>query len=208
MHRTKTRRIGATLALACAMSLAACSTGPVKQAQWVAPELGAQSRLLRTGPVLVVCDFYDAAVRQICQDELMRAVRSQGGDPVTLPASTALLGDRELDGQLFAPANTLGATAVVVMTLTPVASATGSGLSVGLGGFSFGGGGGVGVGLSAPIGGDRVLTTWSANARVNDVKGGRLVWTTSLSATSGDLRTQLQALAGGVASAAQESGLF
>ncbi|RZL63539.1 MAG: hypothetical protein EOP81_12135 [Variovorax sp.] len=64
------------------------------------------------------------------------------------------------------------------------------------------------MGLSAPIGGDRVHTTWAANGRVSDARSGRLVWTTSLSATSGDLRTQLQSLAGGVATAARESGLF
>lgn len=196
-------------ALVCAAALlAACSNAPVRQAQWVAPELGAQSRLLQSGPVLVVCDFYDAAVRQICQDDLVRAVRAKGGNPVTLPAGTALLGDRELDAQLVAPAKTIGAGAVVVLALNPVTSQANSGLSVGLGGFSFGGGGGVGVGFSAPIGGDRLLTTWAGNGRVTDARTGRLVWTTSLSAAPGALEGQLQSLADGVATAAQESGLF
>ena len=196
-----------TLVSAAAL-LVACSNAPVKQAQWVAPELGAQSRLLQSGPVLVLCDFYDAAVRLNCQDELVRAVRARGGNPVTLPVGTALTGDRELDGQLVAPAATIGAGAVLVLGLNPVTSASDSGLSLGFGGFSFGGGGGVGLGLSAPIGGERVLTTWAGNGRVTDVKTGRLVWTTSLSAAPGDLRAQLKSLADGVATAAQESGLF
>ncbi|RYY68848.1 MAG: hypothetical protein EOO24_51565, partial [Comamonadaceae bacterium] len=152
---SKTLKAGALVCAA--VLLAACSNAPVRQAQWVAPDLGAQSRLLQSGPVLVVCDFYDAAVRQICQDDLVRAVRAKGGNPVTLPAGTELFGDRELDAQLVAPAKTIGAGAVVVLALNPVTSQANSGLSVGLGGFSFGGGGGVGVGFSAPIGGDRLL---------------------------------------------------
>ncbi|RZL64680.1 MAG: hypothetical protein EOP81_07725, partial [Variovorax sp.] len=139
------RYIASRLApLACAALLVACSTGPVKQAQWIDPALGAQSGLLRGAPVLVACDFVDTAVRQICQDELVQAVRGQGGNPVIAPAGTVLLGDREPDAQLLASAAAIGARAVVVMTLTPVASAAGSGVSLGLGGFSFGGGSGVG----------------------------------------------------------------
>lgn len=210
MRSATFRNAGFTLALGAILMLSGCSSTPVKQAQWSAPELGAQSRLLQSGPVLVACDFYDAAVRQICLDEMVRAVRAKGGTPVMAPVGTSLMGDREPDAQLVAPAMAVGARTVLVLALTPTASESGSGLSVGLGGFSFGRGSGVGLGFSAPIGGERTGNGWAANARVTDAQSGKLVWTTSLatSSASNDLRAQVQALAAAVADAAQVAGLF
>ncbi len=198
----------AALALAATL-LVACASTPRPEAQWVDPALGAQSRLLQGQKVLVACDAYDAAVRQICQDALFREVLAKGAQPVVLPAGATFMTDRELDGQLVGSAAGLGARAVIVLALTPATASAGSGVSLGIGGFSFGRGGGGGIGLGVPIGGSQVSTGFSANGRVTDARTGRLVWTTSfVAAPSQDLRAQSGALAKSVIDAAQAAGLF
>lgn len=165
--------------------------------------------MLRGAKVLVVCDAYDVAARRICQDQLVRQVGAKGGNPVTLPAGTVLLNDRDLDGQLVDSASALDATAIFTMTLTPATSSVGSGVTLGIGGFSFGRGGGGGVGLSAPIGGGDVSTGFAASGRVTDVRSNRLVWTATLVASpSADLNTQFQDLSRSMLDNAQSAGLF
>lgn len=190
-------------------ALAACSSAPQREAQWIDPALGAQSRFLKGEKILIACDAYDAAVRQICQDQMYREVLAKGATPVIVPAGTMLLNDRELDGQLVAGAQAMGAKAVFTMTLTPATTSAGSGLSLGIGGFSVGSGGGLGVGLSAPIGGGSVSTGFAANGRVTDVRSHRLVWTATLvAAPSANLDAQFATLSRSMLALAQDAGLF
>ena len=190
-------------------ALAGCSSAPQREAQWIDPTVGAQSRFLRGEKTLIACNAYDVAVLRICQDQLYREVLAKGATPVTVPAGTVLLNDRDLDGQLVASAQALGAKAVFTMTLTPATTSAGSGVSLGIGGFSFGRGGGGGVGLSVPVGGGRWATGFAANGRVTDVRNNRLVWTTTLvAAPSDDLDAQLSVLARSMLDSAQNAGLF
>ena len=199
-----------TCALAIALSvLAGCSSAPQQAAQWVDPSIGTQSRMLQGEKVLIACDAYDVAMQRICQDQLYREVLAKGATPVTVPAGTVLVNDRELDGQLMASAQALGARAVFTMTLTPATTNAGPGVSLGIGGFSFGRGGGGGVGLSVPIGGQHSDTGFAANGRVTDVGSNRLVWTATLvAAPSADLGAQFAVLSRSMLDSAQSAGLF
>lgn len=189
--------------------LAGCSTGPKLEAQWIDPAINAQSRMLQGQRVLIACDAYDAALRQICQDQVARGVLARGATPVTVPPGTALIQDRDLDVQLVPTAQSMGARAVLTVTMTPATASAGSGLSVGIGGFSFGGGGGAGVGLSAPIGGGQVTTGFAASGRLTDVRDGRLVWAaTHVASPSANLETQFSGLIQAVLESAQEAGVF
>ncbi|MEJ8852292.1 hypothetical protein [Variovorax rhizosphaerae] len=198
------------IALVVALSaLAGCSSAPQREAQWIDPAIGTQSRLLKGETVLIACDAYDVAVLRICQDQLYREVLAKGAKPVTVPAGTVLLKDRELDGQLVASAQALGARAVLTMTLTPATSSGGSGVSLGIGGFSFGGSGGAGVGLGIPIGVGNPTTGFAANGRVTDVRTNRMVWTATLvAAPSADLNAQFGNLSRSMLDTAQSAGLF
>jgi hypothetical protein len=198
------------VALAVAATLlVGCASTPQPEARWIDPALGAQSRFLQGEKILVACDTYDVALRQVCQDALFREVLAKGAQPITLPAGTAFATDRALDGQLAASASSLGAKAVFVLALTPATSSVGSGVSLGIGGFSFGRSGGGGVGLGLPIGGGQVSTGFSANGRVTDARNGRLVWTSSFQAApSQDVQGQSAALARSVVDAARDAGLF
>lgn len=118
--------------------------------------------MLQGQRVLIGCDSYDAAVRQICQDQLARGVLARGAMPVTVPPCTPFAQDRELDAQLVPTAQSMGARAALTVTLKPATASAGSGLSVGIDGFSFRPGGGAGVGPSAPIGGGQVTTGFAA----------------------------------------------
>jgi hypothetical protein len=204
LRRSALVAAGIVLALA-----AGCTSAPKQEAQWVDPSIGTQSRILQGAKVLVVCDAYDVAVRQICQDQLLREVAAKGANPVTLQPGTVLLNDRELDGQLLESASALGAKAILTMTLTPATAYEGSGVSVGIGGFSFGRGGGAGVGLSAPIGGGGGSTGFAASGRVTDVRNKRLVWSATLVASpSADLNAQFGSLSRALLDNAQNVGLF
>ena len=199
-----------TVPLAIAFTvLVGCSSTPTREAQWTDPGLGSQSGLLRAEKVLVACDTYDAAIRQTCQAALSREVLAKGATPVSVPAGTTLLNDRDLDGQLVASAAALGAKAVFTMTLTPAVTNAGSGLALGLGGFSFGRGGGLGVGLSAPLGGSGIRTGFAANGRVTEVRSNRLVWSaTFVASPNSDIDDQLGALSRSMLDAAVTAGLF
>jgi hypothetical protein len=106
-------------------------------------------------------------------------------------------------------ARAANARAVLVVSVTPSLTDVSPGVSIGLGGFSFGSRGGGGVGISAPIGGGRVTTGFSANGRVTEVASGRLLWTASAAAPpSADLNAQFGALTKTVLDSAQKAGLF
>ena len=191
------------------MSLAGCASSPQREAEWIDPGIGTQSRFLRGEKVLVACDAYDQTLRQICQDRLYRDVLAKGASPVVAPAGTMLLNDRELDGQLVPAAAAVGAKAIFIMSMTPATTNAGSGASLGIGGFSFGGSGGAGVGLGIPIGGGRAGTGFAANGRVTDVRSQRLVWTaTVVAAPSADLESQFDSLSRFMLDSAQGAGLF
>jgi len=92
--------------------------------------------------------------------------------------------------------------AVAVQDVSP-------GFSIGIGGFGFGRHSAAGVGVSAPIGGGRVTSGYSANSRVTDVPSGRLVWTAkATSAPASDVNAQMAELSRAVLGAAEKSGLF
>jgi hypothetical protein len=196
--------------LVAACTLVACSSTPRSGAQWIDPELGAQSHYLRGATILVACDAYDLALLRLCQDALSREVAVRGAQPVTVPEGTVFATDRELDGQLTPVARRLGAKAVLALSLTPEAASSGTGASLGIGGFSFGGGGGGGVGLSLPIGGAGPSATgFTGSGRITDTQGGKLVWAASFAAPpSSDLHAQLNALSRATVNAAQQAGLF
>ncbi len=189
--------------------LAACAGSPQLAAQWTDPQLGAQSGFLRGGRVLVACDAADVTIRQLCQDRLAGEVVARGATPVFAAADTPIAADRAVDGQLLSAARSAGAKAVMVLTIAPALTDASPGFSIGIGGFGFGRSSAVGVGVTAPIGGGRVTTGYSANGRVTDVATGRLVWSASAStAPSADVDAQLGELSKTVLGAAEKSGLF
>lgn len=108
------------------MFLAGCASVPQREAQWIDPGIGTQSRFLRGVKILIACDAYDPALRQICQDRLYRDVLAKGANPVVAPAGAVLLNDRELDGQLVPVAAALGAKAIFILSLTPATTSAGS----------------------------------------------------------------------------------
>lgn len=198
-------------ALLVALALAGCATGPRREAAWTDPGLGAQSHFLRGAKVLVACATDDAALRQICQQQLTADLSTQGAVPLTLPAGTLTLNDRAFEDQLNAGAASLGAKAVMVVSLAAATTrAAGSGLSIGIGGFSFGGGGsGAGIGISAPIGGSAFQTGLSANAQITDAQSRRPIWTVTMVAVpSADLGAQVASLSSSLVHEAKTAGLF
>lgn len=196
--------IGAGAAIA---ALAGCANAPQLDAQWTDPSLG--QSLLRGARVLVACDAYEVVVRQICQDQLASEVVARGATPVFVEPNTPIATDRAIDPQLLPAAREAGARAIMVMTVAVAVQDVSSGFSVGFGGFGFGRNSAAGVGVSAPIGGGRVTSGYSANGRVTDVSSGRLVWTAkATSAPSGDVNAQMGELSRAVLGAAEKSGLF
>lgn len=165
--------------------------------------------MLQGQRVLIACDAYDTAIRQICQDQLARGVLARGATPVNVPVGTIVVQDRELDAQLVPTAKALGARAVLTVTLNPATSSAGSGLTLGIGGFSFGRGGGGGVGLSAPIGGGSTSTGYAASGRLTNSQDGRLVWAASqVASPSADLESQFLSLSEALLDSATLAGLF
>lgn len=133
------------------LTLVGCASAPQREVEWIDPAWGRDSKILRGEKVLIACDAYDAAIRQICQERLFRGLAGKGASPIVVPAGVMLLNDRELDGQLIESARGAGAQAVFVLSLAPASTYAGSGVSIGLGGFSFGRNSASGIGLSAPI---------------------------------------------------------
>jgi len=205
--RQKRRSLASLGASAAIAALAGCASGPQLDAQWTDPSLG--QNLLRGARVLVACDAYELVVRQICQDQLASEVVARGATPVFVGPNTPIATDRALDPQLLPAARDAGARAIMVMTVAVAIQDVSSGVSVGIGGFGFGHNSAAGVGVSAPIGGGRVTSGYSANGRVTDVPSGRLVWTAkATSAPSADVNAQMGELSRAVLGAAEKSGLF
>ena len=201
------RSIGASVALAAAF-VAGCSSTPQLDAQWSAATLG--PGFLRGARVLVACDAFEVVVRQICQDQLAAQVVARGATPVFLAPGYPVATDRSIDVQLLPAAREAGAKALMVMTVAVAVNDVSPGFSIGIGGFGFGGGGGsAGVGISAPVGGGRVTSGYSANGRLTDVPTGRLVWTAKATAPpSSDINAQMSDLSKLVLGAADRAGLF
>ena len=115
-----------------------------------------------------------------------------------------------MDAQLLPAAREAGAKAMMVLTVAVAVQDVSQPIQIGIGGFGFGGGGGsAGVGISAPVGGGRVTSGYSANGRLTDVPTGRLVWTAKATAPpSSDINAQMSDLSKLVLGAADKAGLF
>jgi hypothetical protein len=164
---------------------------------------------LRGARVLVACDAAELVVRQICQDQLANEVVARGATPVFVPPETPIATDRSIDAQLLPAARQSNATAMVVMTVAVAVQDVSPGFTIGIGGFGYGSSGSAGVGVSAPVGGGRVTSGYSANGRVTDVSSGRLAWTAkATSPPSGDVNAQMTELSRAVLDAAGKAGLF
>lgn len=205
-----------TLPLVLSLTLAGCAASPPQRlGDWVDPSLGQNSRMLRSGPVLIACDTFDLLMRQPCESDLMQALAQRGASPIVAPGAVAF-GARETEAQMASSATALGANAVFILTLAPASTSGGwnaSGMSIGLGGFSGGRNSGVGLGLSAPIGGGGWggggAVGFSATGRVIDVRTGRLVWSSNFVASpSSDLGGQVRELMRSVLDSAQSAGVL
>ena len=98
---------------------------------------------------------------------------------------------------------------MIVMTVAVAVQDVSQPFQIGIGGFGFGSSGSAGVGVSAPVGGGRVTSGYSANGRVTEVSSGRLVWTAKATAPpSSDINVQMSELSKTVLAAADKAGLF
>ena len=204
----RARAIGAAIAATSVVLLVGCAATPQLDAQWSDPSLG--PNFLRGARVLVACDAFEVVVRQICQDQLAAQVLARGATPVFLAPGFPVATDRSVDPQLLPAAREAGAQAMMVMTVAVAVQDVSQPIQIGIGGFGFGGGGGsAGVGISAPVGGGRVTSGYSANGRLTDVPTGRLVWTAKATAPpSSDINAQMSDLSKLVLGAADRAGLF
>ena len=201
------RSVATVLAAAGAALVAACSSTPQLDAQWSDPSLAPGA--LRGARVLVACDALELVIRQVCQDQLAGQVVARGATPVFVDPSFPIVTDRSIDAQLLPAARDAGARAMLVMTVAVAVQDVSQPFQIGIGGFGFGGSGSAGVGVSAPVGGGRVTSGYSANGRVTDVPTGRLVWTAKATAPpSSDLNAQMSDLSKTVLDAAGKAGLF
>jgi len=206
-HRGRRRRALATLVAAAGALLAACSSTPQLDAQWSDPSLAPGA--LRGARVLVACDAFEVVIRQVCQDQLAGQVVARGATPVFVDPSFPIVTDRSIDAQLLPAARDAGARAMLVMAVAVAVQDVSQPFQIGIGGFGFGGSGSAGVDVSAPVGGGRVTSGYSANGRVTDVPTGRLVWTAKATAPpSSDLNAQMSDLSKTVLDAAGKAGLF
>lgn len=196
-------------AVAAVSLLSACAGTPQLDAQWTDPQLGSQPGFLHGATVLIACDAYDLMVRQLCQDQVASEVVARGATPVFAALQTPIAADRAVDVQLMPAARSAGAKALMVVTIAPALTEVSPGFSIGIGGFGFGRSSAVGVGVTAPIGGGRVTTGYSANGRVTDVASGRLVWAArAVTAPAPDVNAQLGELSKILLGAADKTGLF
>jgi hypothetical protein len=206
-RRARALRASSAAAAALLLVFAGCASGPQLDAQWSDPAAG--PGLLRGARVLVACDAAELVIRQICQDQLASEITARGATPVFVPPETPIATDRAIDAQLLPAARQANATALAVMTVAVAVQDVSQGVSIGIGGFGFGSHSAGGVGVAAPIGGGRVTSGYSANGRITEVSGGRLVWTAKATAPpSSDVETQMAGLARAVVGAAEKAGLF
>ncbi len=200
--------LGLTMTLALAGALAGCASTRL-DAQWA----DSQQPLPRlTGVrVLSVCEAYEPVVQQLCQDRLDAELTARGAVPVRDNQLQPSAPGRPLtDEQLYEAARAGNAAAVFVSSVVIGSRDVSSGFSIGIGGFGIGGGGfGGGVGVSAPVGGGREETGYTANGKLSDTASRRLVWTAKASAKpSRDVDAQMTSLNKTLVDAAQKAGLF
>ena len=210
MHRPSRPRllsaVGAFTALGAAL-LAGCAT-PRVDAQWRSVELPAS--YLRGATVLVSCETDELVLKRICEDQVVADLSARGARPVlAAPGTVAAAQQGVLDTQYLPAARDSGAKAVLSVSVGLSSQRVSPGLAIGIGGFGFGRYSGAGIGVSAPIGGGRVNSGYSANGRVTDVASGRLMWTARASTSpSSDVNAQLADLSRTVMDAAGTAGLF
>jgi hypothetical protein len=201
------RSIGGGIGALAAALLVGCAATTQLDAQWTDASVG--TSFLRGARVLVACDAYEVVVRQICQDRLAAEVVARGATPVFLAPGFPVATDRSVDAQLLPAAREAGAKAMMVMTVAVAVQDVSQPFQIGIGGFGFGSSGSAGVGVSAPVGGGRVTSGYSANGRVTEVSSGRLVWTAKATAPpSNDINVQMSELSKTVLAAADKAGLF
>ena len=205
-RRGASRSLGVLTSVLAGLLIVGCAS-PQLDAQWSDPQLA--GNYLRGAKVLVACDAGEAVVQRICRDRLAAEVVARGATPVFAADGIALSADRAVDVQLVPAARDAGAKALMVVTVAVAVTDVSPGFSIGIGGFGFGRNSGGGVGVSAPIGGGRVTSGYSANSRVTDVASGRLVWAAKATTPpSADVDEQLANLSKAVFNAADKAGLF
>ena len=193
--------------MAALVLLAGCAS-TMLEAQWADAQL--PPRLLRGAQVMVVCEAQDVAIQRLCQDQVVAGLAQRGAMPVALPETINVpLAQAAIDPQVLQAARNAGAKAVFSVVVGVAAQAVSPGLSISLGGFGFGSNVGGGIGVSAPIGGGKVNSGYSANGRVTEVAGGRLLWTARATAPpSSNVTAQLTELSATVLTAADKAGMF
>ena len=206
LHRIPTLS-AAIVATAAASLLAGCAS-PTLDAQWRSVELPA--RYLRGATVLVSCETSEVVLQRICEDRVMADLSARGVTPVLpAPGTVAAVQPGVVDLQYLPAARGLGATAVFSVTLGLSSQSVSPGFSIGIGGFGFGGHSAGGIGVSAPIGGGRVSSGYSASGRITDVTSGRLMWTARASTPpASDVGAQIADLSKTLLGAADRAGLF
>lgn len=206
LHRIPTLS-AAIVATAAASLLAGCAS-PTLDAQWRSVELPA--RYLRGATVLVSCETSEVVLQRICEDRVMADLSARGVTPVLpAPGTVAAVQPGVVDLQYLPAARGLGATAVFSVTLGLSSQSVSPGFSIGIGGFGFGGHSAGGIGVSAPIGGGRVNSGYSASGRITDVASGRLMWTARASTPpASDVGAQIADLSKTLLGAADRAGLF
>ena len=187
------------LAAVAALVSAGCAA-PTLQAQWHDPSL--PQAYLRGAKVLVACEAGELVLKQICEDQLSAGLTQRGAVPV-----------RATGGADAASARAAGAKAALSVGVTVAVQSVSSGVQIGIGiggfGGGYGGGAGGGVGVSAPVGGGRVSNGYTANARIGDAVGERLMWTAQAGTPpSSDLNAQMAELARALLDAAAQAGMF
>jgi hypothetical protein len=190
-----------------AAASAGCAS-PQIDAQWRSTEL--PSSYLRGATVLVSCETRDLILKRICEDQVVADLATRGARAVLpAPGTVAATEPGSLDTRYLPAARDSGAKAVLSVSLGASSQNVSQGIAIGLGGFGFGRYSGAGIGVSAPIGGGRVNTGYSADGRVTDVRSGRLMWTARASTPpSSDVNAQLADLSRTVLDAAGTAGLF
>jgi len=200
-------RRGALPAAAGLLLFAGCASTAL-DVQWADAKL--PPNLLRGARVMVACEAQDVAIQRLCQDRMAAGLAACGSAPVMPPESLSVqIAQSVIDPQMLQAARDAGASAVFGVTIGVSAQAVSPGMSISIGGFGFGGNSGGGIGVSAPIGGGRVNSGYSANGRVTDVASGRLLWTARVTAPpSSNVSTQLSELSAAVLAAADKAGMF
>lgn len=207
-HRIPTLSATAAVVATAAVSLLAGCASPTLDAQWRSVELPA--RYLRGATVLVSCETGEVVLQRICEDRVMADLSAHGVTPVLpAPGTVAAVQPGVVDLQYLPAARGLGATAVFSVTLGLSSQSVSPGFSIGIGGFGFGGHSAGGIGVSAPNGGGRVSSGYSASGRITDVASGRLMWTARASTPpASDVGAQIADLSKTLLGAADRAGLF